>query len=350
MAPGQSAFAPTLFAVLKALFVTPALEPLITPCTAPPGLAPTAQQALREQLALGATQALAKGGGWRQGAFAPGPEGSPWGPLGCHPPPALPFSDASWTLLCWLVAEDVRRPRRPLTQRPHTAADQLLYYLACGRLQTLEDPPPPGMMAAPLCRLGFADYLPPPPGDGASPDPWPGEDAAAVAVLAGLQGDLARRWLAAEAPKYRADYSTLAEMGRRQAPVLHQLLTDLETTGGLEGASFIVEAAALQRRLGPPDPYPALYQASVPLAQRQTTALASAALWGAAVRVGRWAEGQASVGYFDPGYPRAQGLLRRWDALGMAGFRAVSNWYQTLIAVDGPGASPPSANASESNP
>lgn len=304
--------------------------------TVPQRLSPGALHVLRDTLAKGGVQALARCGGWRRRRHLHGGQevsGRLWER---HRPPALRFSPLPVHTLRWLLEQPLVKhgcASLPEDGVP-TLADELFLYLCCRLVAGTPCAQAVGAQAifrrSTLCWLGFPDVL----GAGGPP----GFNAAGFAtlladgawLLEALQGDLAHRWRKQEESKrFLFEPAELVRLGNTQEAVLSPFLDALDAAGRRDLAGFLLEAGR------PLLEQPAVrwvegMSLSAALSVRGAAARASGAFLRALGRLSRWDAEHRAVRFFDDTYDAAQLLLSEWSPVGEPGFRRAAELEREL--------------------
>ncbi|MGL4461057.1 MAG: hypothetical protein ACRC1K_02815 [Planctomycetia bacterium] len=305
-------------------------------------LSPDAVLLIKQRLAVGIVDAVARRGGWRRRRFLR--RGSPTaGRLWERRPMeerALSFTGRSLDFLRWATAATPRRPevdepRRyaadPEKKSPSraTVGDELLVFLAYGALRTVLDAAPlrwrPVFVHHPLVRLGYAeDFCDPPPSVTATVQvdadlDWsfwtagPGEW-----VLEALEPWLAEQWATAERAMLTQTTSRRSlVLGQRRGRTLQEYLDAVDAAGRRDLGRFVLSAAAFD--------FPSRRSVAAlsevwtdrfrRLSDRVELYRAVQVLPAAVERLGRWQAEARGVGYWDEGYTVAQAWKTDWEAV-----------------------------------
>jgi hypothetical protein len=291
--------------------------------TVPKGLSADCLHLVREALAKGCVQYLAKAGGWRRDRFLRGGqrvEGRLW--------ERTPSSDLSFAFsgqalkfLIWLTAG---RPEKANNWDPRaeelTAADQFLLFLAYEKLRDQEARQTfrgkPQFIHHGLVRLFFPeDFL------GASApeiDCTTWTQGLGASIMEALQPQFHRRLLECERAKNSiADWTSLRGIGTSQGQSLSTFLTACESAKRPDLARPIVKALSelLSRSLTPAFWTGGLNDDDAParLADRIDTKRQALAVLRQVDRFTDWTRRYSGTSFFDEDYQIAQSWLVDWE-------------------------------------
>jgi hypothetical protein len=309
-----------------ALGVGPASEltRLLLVSVAPPlKLGPTSATLLEETLAKGVALSLLHEGGWTKEAP---------GRLWDAPLPELRFSGNVIRLLQWALKLPLAEPevsrlelRGALTPAEEVFA-ALLLERARGTAAEATLMLQPELRRAPLVQLVHAAPL----GRVGALEVAP-LTAAHLPFVRGLLDLLGDTWLAAELVKPQlAQPKVLVMVGRAQAAVAASFLDVVEQHQARHLARCFIDAAAawLASRSTAGD-LVALDPES-PLRERADARREAGALWRVVQRLEQWDQQHRATRFIDDGYELAQALVKDWERLGPAGFRAAERLVAEL--------------------
>jgi hypothetical protein len=296
---------------------------LLVSVSPPMKLGPTSTGLLEDTLARGVGQALLEEGGWTKEVV---------GRLWDEPLPPLRFTANVVRLLQWALKLPLAEPEvsRLELQGPLTPAEEvfaaLLLERARGTAAEATLMLQPELRKAPLVQLVHAGPL----GRAAALEvkPLSKEHLPFVRGLLDLLGD---SWLSAELLKAQlAQPKVLASVGRAQAAVAAAFLELIEQHQARHLARFFVDAAAawLASRSSVAD----LVQLDpeAPLRERGNARNEAGALWRVVQRLEQWDQQHRATRFIDDGYETAQALVKDWERLGPAGFRAAEQLVAEL--------------------
>jgi FtsH ternary system-associated peptide len=322
-----SRFEANLLRVLHCLMgrvpVEQALPIVLAAARQPRCLSRDAVALVRDALAKGCVQWLARAGAWRRERHLRG-ERAAEGRLWERTPPAdlaLRFSPQAISFLIWLTAV---RPggaasswRLPINEL--TPADGLLLFIAYETLRDTEARDglrsQEAVQKNALCRLAYPqDFLQAEALTAADFLPW--TTGLPACMLEVLQVPLKRGWVELETAKARIDdWETMQRFGHAQEQVLKAFLGALEQAERFDLARFVLEAVAA---LVTPSAQPrfwvgGLKQAGPRLADRTATHRAALALVRQMERLRQWERRARGVGYLDEGYAASQLWKADWE-------------------------------------
>jgi len=291
--------------------------------TVPKGLSADCLHLVRETLAKGCVQYLAKAGGWRRERFLRGGqriEGRLWErtPL---PELALSFSGHALSFLIWLTAG--RPDKANLWDPPAnelTVADQFLLFLAYEKLRDQEAQQTFRAKSQfnrhGLMRMLFPeDFIGSTAGD-IDCTTW--TQGVGACVMEALQPQLQRRLLEVERAKNAvSDWAKLRGIGQSQDQALSAFLSACESAKRPDLARPILKALAelLSHNLTPAFWTGGLGDNDAPtrLADRLDTKRQALAFLRHADRLAGWTRRYAGTSFFDEDYQIAQSWLVDWE-------------------------------------
>jgi hypothetical protein len=282
----------------------------------PPRLTPDAMKLLEETLATGAALFVARHGAWRKDAGQRLWEKSPL--------PPLTFTGASLQFLRWLLGIGERAQEALLLPTRQLAAngDELLLVAA---LTTTQGTPwqaaiawQPMVRESAVCVAGYAAEL----GAVRSLDEVPAFDLSPggwhAFALEGLADLFAEVWTEAELAKRHEQLPARLQGGsvaqQRVLEALFAAAASMETRGPL---LFLVEAA--RRVLAasmPAQAYGASLNTRSSLRERSEARQASGAMLRGLLKLFELDTAHRQTRFTDDGYELAQGLVKRWEAMG----------------------------------
>jgi len=283
----------------------------------PDVLGPTATRLLSEALSEGVVLGLARRGGWRREGAVRLWEASP---------PALRFTGNTVRLLQWLLATRLGSADvAPLVlEGALTEAEECLVVLLLDRVRTTLSVPvlwrEPALRASPLVVLAFAAEL-------ARVVPLaevPALRASHVPYLWGLSRLLESSWSKAERDKRAVErLEVLQRTGEAQEAAWRGFLAMVDAAGARGLATTLIrvgaEFLAVPRRV---EDLAGGLSSAGRLRERSMATRSAASLMRTLVALRAWDAEHRAWRFIDEGYDEAQRLIREWEVLGDAGFRA----------------------------
>jgi hypothetical protein len=290
----------------------------------PPCLSRTAVDLVKDALAKGCPQLLARCGGWRVERHLRD-EKPVEGRLWERTPPkdlGLSFSTNSLDFLCWVTAKKPTGEEKLGWTPPSKSlapGDLVLLFFAHDALRG-HDLVSELVRKSPLsrhglCWLAFPDDFAKAPAQ-AMPDFQPWITGVGACVVEALQPYLTDRWLQMEIDKGKVPgWQQMRDLGTAQERALDAYLTTLERVNRLDLARFLLQAA---QRLVTPGATPGLWVAGLRqqaprLADRAETYRGALAFLRVLPRLQNFARRARSTGYFDEGYAAGQLYLADWE-------------------------------------
>jgi FtsH ternary system-associated peptide len=291
--------------------------------TVPKGLSADCLHLVRETLAKGVVQYLARAGGWRRERFLRGGqriEGRLWERM---PPPDLAFSFTGHALkfLIWLTAG--RPDKANLWDPPQdqlTVADQFLLFLAYEKLREHEAKQTFRAMSQfirhGLVRLFFPEDFAGSTGGDIDCTTW--TSGTGAWIMEAMQPQLQRRLMEVERAKNAVgDWAKLRGIGQSQDQVLSAFLTSCESAKRPDLARPVIKALAelLSNNLTLAFWTGGLSDNDAPtrLADRLDTKRQALAVLRHVDRLAGWARKYAGTSFFDEDYQIAQSWLVDWE-------------------------------------
>ncbi|MCU0698229.1 MAG: hypothetical protein MUC96_17120 [Myxococcaceae bacterium] len=296
---------------------------LLVSVSPPAKLGPTSAGLLEETLARGVAHALLEAGGWTREVT---------GRLWDAPLPALRFTANVVRLLQWALKLPLAEPEvsRLELQGALTPAEEvfaaLLLERARGTAAEATLMLQPELRRAPLVQLVHAASL-----GRVGPLEAKALTAQHLPFVRGLLDLLGDAWLSAEQLKPQlAQPKVLASVGRAQAAVAAAFLDVIEAAQARHLARFFVDAAAAWLASHQTAADLVQLDAEAPLRERGDARREAGALWRVVQRLEQWDQQHRATRFIDDGYDTAQALVKDWERLGPAGFRAAERLVAEL--------------------
>ncbi len=299
---------------------------LLFACAVPQKLGPTSAALLEDTLARGLALALLTCGGWTNEVA---------GRLWARALPPLGFTANTLRLLQWVLRTPLAEPevaRLDLTGSLTLAEEVLVVLLlqrARGTAAEAALMQQPVLRAVALAQLVHAGSL-----AKVAPLTVTPLTVAHLPFVQGLLDLLGDAWLDAERQKVQlAQPQVLARVGRAQALVASSFLDLLEQTQARHLARFFIDAASAWLKLGGTAKDLVMLDPEASLRERSEARHQAGALFRVVQRLEQWDQRNRGTRFIDDGYEAAQAMVKDWERLGPAGFRAAEQVVAELEAL-----------------